>query len=77
MSSNSVATLPSSFPPNIQSLSLDGNGGLSGQLPSSLCEAKSLAKCTVEGTSLTGSTSVSSTVGNKTTTTTSCGVCTF
>ncbi|KAL7413489.1 hypothetical protein BDY24DRAFT_415083 [Mrakia frigida] len=77
VTSNSVASLPSSFPPNIQSLALDGNTGLSGMLPSSLCLAQSLTKCTVEGTSLTGSTSTVTVVGNLTTTVTSCGVCVF
>lgn len=76
-SSNALTSLPDAFPSTLATLSLSQNTALSGQLPSDLCDSAALTKCDVADTQLKGNVNQSTTSGNTTTSTTSCGVCTF
>ena len=74
---NALTSLPNAFPLSLATLSLAQNSALSGQLSSDLCESAALTRCDVSSTQLKGNVNESTTSGNTTKTTTSCGVCTF
>ncbi|WVR09611.1 hypothetical protein IAU60_006683 [Kwoniella sp. DSM 27419] len=57
LQSNSFTSAPASLPRSLTSLSLTGNSGLTGNMPSAVCASMTLQQCDLRGTKLSGSAS--------------------